>query len=212
MTGRPSMVNERDCTVSLTRIREDEEQSSVITTPSEESFQSSVQGHGTRGSSSASRSAGSSRAARQQPLSPNIQLYFKYYTELCGLAKEVVRELYHPGVRERRWAEIQGIIDDYDKRIIQWRDALHPPFDVASPSPDTEIETCRVALRILFHSTRTIINRPCLCRLNERITNQSRSSKRTNRDFANKCVDSARSVLDLILHKPDPTVLYQGAM
>lgn len=212
MTGRPSMVNKRDCSVSLALDMSDDGESSPEATPSEDSYQTSAQDFGTRASISTSRSSASSRAVRQQPNAPISDIYFKHYTDLCALAKEVVGELYRPGIREKKWAEIQVVIENFDKRLFRWRDALNIPFDVATPSADPEVESCRVALRILFYSTRTIIHRPCLCRLDQHIADQSRSSKATNRGFANKCVDSARSVLDLILNKPESTVLHHGAM
>lgn len=212
ITGRPSMIYSRDCTVSLVKIRQDESRSSPMTTTSEESYQTSARSHETRTSSSAAWSAAPVLGARQQNVSPDVEGYFRNYTNLCVLAKEVVGDLYHPGIREKKWSEIQAVIEDYDRRLLKWRDALNPPLDVASPSPDPTIESCRVALRILFHSTRTIICRPCLCRFTRRLKDQSRASKRTNHEIVNNCVQSARSVLGLILHKPESTVLHQGAI
>lgn len=144
-------------------------------------------------------------------LTPVAARFFVHYTNVCALAKEVVGELYRPGIREKKWSEIQTIMSNFDRRLINWRDRLEPPFDNAEASSDPETETCRIALRIAFHSTRTIINRPCLCRIDHRIANQSRPSKETNRDFANKCVDSARAVLRLVLYKPDSIILRRGA-
>ena len=128
------------------------------------------------------------------------------------LAKEVVGELYQPGIRKKKWAEIESRIEGFDRRLFEWKDGVNPPFNVATPSLDSETESCRVALRILFYSTRTIINRPCLCRIGERIQGQSISSKRMNLSSANRCVDSARATLNLILHKPESTVLHEGTM
>ena len=205
VTGRPSMVNSRDCTVSLLRLLEDEERSSTELTSSSESQHASVTDF------VYSESSASGPASSQGPRSVT-SVYFKHYVEVCIFAKEVVTELYHPGVRDKKWAEIQKAIDGFNKRLFRWKDNLSPPFRSASPSTDPEIESCRVALRILFHSTRTIINRPCLCRLNERLANQSHSSKLTNRNFATNCVDSARTMLNIVISKPDHTVLRRGAI
>ena len=136
--------------------------------------------------------------------------YFVHYAELCTLAKEVVSELYRPGIRRKKRSEVQSTIDSFDNRLFEWKDGVNPPFDVASPSSDPETESCGVALRILFYSTRTIIHRPCLCRTQERIEDQAHSSKWKNVNSANKCVESARALLNLILHKPDSITLREG--
>ena len=139
-------------------------------------------------------------------------IYFVHYAELYMLAKEVVGELYRPGIRKKKRPEIQSIIDRFDRRLFEWKDGVNPPLDVASPSSDPETESCRVALRILFYSTRTIINRPCLCRIEERIQHKSGSSKWQNISSASKCVESARATLNLILHKPDSVILREDTM
>lgn len=139
-------------------------------------------------------------------------IYFVHYAELCILAKEAVSELYQPGIRKKKWSDIQSTVDRFDRKLFQWKDGVHPPFDVASPSSDRETESCRVALRIIFYSTRTIVNRPCLCRVTERIQDQSRPSKREYLNSASKCVESARATISLILHKPDSTILHEGTL
>ena len=139
-------------------------------------------------------------------------IFFVHYAELCMQAREVVGELYQPGIRKKKRPEVQSMIDRYDKRLFEWKDGVSPPFDVASASTDPETESCRVALRILFHSTRTIIHRPCLCRTEERMQDQARSSRWKNISSAHKCVESARDTLSLILHKPESAILREGTM
>lgn len=215
MTGRPSMINPRDCSVTIPRSLAEEKSPSTATSPFESSYQRSAMDRRRRTSSSATSESGqgivSSRTMKYHT-TQTAAIFFVHYAELCVLAKEVVGELYKPGIRKQKWSDIQSRIEGFDKKLFDWKDGVSPPFEVASPSQDPETESCRVALRILFHSTRTIIHRPCLCRIGGRIQNQSSSSKRTDRSSANKCVDSARATLSLILHKPDSTVLHEGTM
>lgn len=212
MTGRPTMVNPRDCSVSVPRDRSAEDSLSE-TSSSERSQQAGFRDQqGSASTSELNEGSDSSRLSRESSLTPVGARFFTHYTDICALAKEVVGALYYPGIRRKKWSEIQTIISNFDKRLIAWREHLSTPFDNADASPDLEIESCRVALRIAFHSTRTIINRPCLCRLDERIVDQSANSKGTNRAFAGKCVDSARAVLRLVLYKPDSTILRRGAI
>ena len=214
MTGRPSMINLRDCSVRIpTNLAEGEPPSTSPT--SESSHQRSATGRKHRTSSS-DISQSEQRLLLDRRLkydtTQTAAIYFVHYTELCILAKEVVGELYQPGIRKKKRLEVQNLIDRFDRRLFDWKDGLNSPLDVASESSDPETESCRVALRILFHSTRTVINRPCLCRIQERIQDHESSSKWKNISSANKCVESARATLNLILHKPDSIVVREGTM
>ena len=126
------------------------------------------------------------------------------------LAKEVMGDLYYPGIRKKKQPDIRRIIDRFDRRLFEWKDGVNAPLDTASPSVDTETESCRVALRLLFHSTRIIINRPCLCKIKERMQEQSSTFKRQSLSSANKCVQSARATLTLIIYKPEATIIREG--
>ena len=215
MTGRPSMINPRDCSIGIPMALAEAKSPSSTTSPSESSYQRSATHKERRTSSSGmseSEQGTFSNRMLEYDTTQTAAIFFVHYTELCMLAKEVVGELYQPGIRKFKWSDIQSKIEGFDKKLFEWRDGVNPPLHVASSSLDPETESCRVALRILFNSTRTIINRPCLCRVGERIQNQSGSSKRTDRSSANKCVVSARATLRLILHKPDSTVLHEGTM
>lgn len=215
MTGRPNMINPRDCSVIIPRALAEGKSSSTTTSSSEsldqKSKMESRHPSSNSGGSDPDKRVFFDRLMKSHATYPRA-IYFVHYVELCELTKEAVGELYQPGIRKKKWSEIQSKIDSFDTRLFEWKDGVKPPFNVASPSLDPETESCRVALRILFHSTRTIINRPCLCRMGENIQDQSSSSAETNRRSAKKCVDSARATLSLILHKPDSTVLHEGPM
>ena len=215
MTGRPTMINPRDCTVAIPMNLAEGKSPGSTTSPSESSCQRSAIGSTQRTSSSEKSESEKglffNSMMRVDPMR-TAAIYFVHYAELCMLAREVVGELYQPGIRKKKRPEIQSMIDRYDKRLFEWKDGVSPPFDVACASTDPETESCRVALRILFHSTRTIINRPCLCRTEERIQNQAGSSRSKKISSAHKCVESARDTLNLILHKPESTILREGTM
>ena len=207
------MINDRDCSVRISHALAEGEPSPSVSSPSDVSHGTSAMEYGTPASShklSEPAHASVKGFLLEHSTTPVASTYFMHYTEVCALAKEVVGELYHPGIRQLKWNMVRAKIENFDKRLLQWRESLYPPFNVAA-SEDPEIESCRVALRILFHSCRTIINRPCLCRL-DRIADQSSASKQKNRSSANKCVDAARAVLDLILNRPESTVLQNGVM
>lgn len=51
---------------------------------------------------------------------------------------------------------------------------------------------------MLSHSTRTIINRPALCRTERQVSHQSDESVRTSQAAANRCVHAAQAILQLL--------------
>ena len=59
------------------------------------------------------------------------------------------------------------------------------------------------ALEILYHNTKILINRPCLCRLDRRIVNQTASSNDFNERSATTCVASAKAIARLLPNDPD---------
>lgn len=215
MTGRPTMINPRDCSVIIPSALAEGKSPTSTRSSSESPDQRSTMENEPLTSSPGMSDSGQGvyfdRMMKHHTSHP-AAIYFVHYVEICELAKKAVGELYQPGIRKKKWSEIQSKIESFDKGLFEWKDGVKPPFNVASPSLDPETESCRVALRILFHSTRTIINRPCLCRIWERIRDQSSSSEEMNRTMAKRCVDSARATLSLILHKPDSTVLHEGTM
>ena len=229
ITGRPSMVNEQDCSVSLPSLdAASDSQSPSAATQSEYdvSQRSSVHDFTTTASltrQSSSYSSGASPYSTMPPplipshsnmgrATPTVRIYFQHYNSLCILAKQAVHRLYHPGIRARKWTEIQTMISNYSQKLYAWRSSLMAPFNGSDPSLDPTVEGCRVALKILYNSTLATINRPSLCRFEPTLPKQSRSQSRTGHTSANKCIESAQCVIELILHKPESTLLRYGAM
>lgn len=58
-------------------------------------------------------------------------------------------------------------------------------------------------LCVFYHSTRILITRPCLCRLDRRIANQSAKSDDFNKQAAGVCVDSAKALADYLPDDPN---------
>lgn len=62
-------------------------------------------------------------------------------------------------------------------------------------------------LDILYHNTKILINRPCLCRLDRRIVNQTASSNDFNERAAITCVASAKAIATLLPEDPERHVV-----
>ena len=217
MTGRPSMINLRDCSVTVPKLFAEGGSGASSTSLSEHSYQRSAKSS-THASSSSSMSDSGQHSfvntVMEHETTRTATIFFVHYVELCTLVKEAVGELYRPGIRQKKWPGIQSRMEYFDSRLFEWKNGVNPPLDnaVSPRNSDPEIESCRVALHILFHNTRVIINRPCLCRNAERTQTSSDSPKEGQVSAANKCVESARATVSLILHKPESTILHEGTM
>lgn len=217
MTGRPSMINLRDCNVTVPKPSAEVGSGTTNTPLSEYSYQRSAKSS-TRGPSTSSMSDSGQHSfvntVMEHETTRTATIFFVHYVELCTLVKEAVGELYRPGIRQKKWPGIQSRIEDFDSRLFEWKNGVNPPLDnaVSPTNSDPETESCRMALHILFHSTRVVINRPCLCRNVERTQDSLDSSKKGLVSAATKCVESARAAVSLILYKPESTFLHEGTM
>lgn len=66
-------------------------------------------------------------------------------------------------------------------------------------------------LAFQYHYIRVIVNRPCLCRLNCRIPNESSRSRAFNRAAAATCIEAARETIALLPEEPNPVGLISSS-
>jgi hypothetical protein len=199
MTGRPSMVKDEDCSVTIPLIASEKAHPSPAGPDGEPT---STPAEGTNVPLGSNYSMQIFKRAEKTPdLSPGIPhpvAYFSYYAQLNAISQLVVDELYNPIIRDSKWSDIQRKIQKLDEKLLRWAAVLPAVFDIQAPSSSSANEAYRVALGILFCSTRMIINRPCLCRLDGKIANQSESSREAKQRGANRCVVAAKAVLNFI--------------
>lgn len=161
-----------------------------------------------------SRSPDSSRHCLEPPepglvtsSSSDAKTYFFHFVGLHSLFQGILEGLYAPDSKHVKWAEIQRRIRKLDEQLSHWTATLPDFLEPKTHSHDPQTEPFRIALAIMSHSTRVLINRPCLCRIDRRIANQSEESVRKNREAANKCVSSAQMVITYLPSKHDPRLL-----
>ncbi|KAL9636010.1 MAG: hypothetical protein Q9204_002410 [Flavoplaca sp. TL-2023a] len=183
VTGRPSMVRDRDCTATLPP----------------DGLMAPDMHHG-RVSTSNAASA---------PTMSDCTTFF-HYVELSSLADLVLAALYSAHVRHRKWSELQATIRELDQKACDWNTSLSRPFGTDPSCQTPEQDSARVAIGMFFYSVRILVNRPCLCRLDRRIEHQSESSGLINAAAADRCVNSARSILGLLDDNPSPAIIYHG--
>ena len=208
MTGRPCMVKEQDCSIPLA-FRPSITLGGYSRDASSKT-QSSVDPEIRAASSGSSKPSPIARESQSQWSSASADTaYFFHFIELHSLSQKIIEELYGPNIRNLKWVEIQLKISRFDDELSTWIAALPNAFGPNTPSTDPNTESFRVALAILSYSIRTIINRPCLCRI-DRIAHQSDESLRDNREGASRCVSSAQAVVAYFPDKPNRQAIHSS--
>ncbi|KAL8838747.1 MAG: hypothetical protein Q9170_001996 [Blastenia crenularia] len=207
ITGRPSMVRDIDCSAVLPEDGTIDADKHLQDSTLSERIQSSRPAKDTKYGELRGQM---SSHATTSPVS--VESTFFHHVELSSLANLALSRLYSPSVRHIKWSELQSSIRELNQKLHEWNSNLRRPYetDLAHQKPERDLG--RAAVGMLFHSTRIIINRPCHCRLDQRIANQSSASYKLNVDSASQCVASALAMLALIPDQPDPVSIYQGPL
>lgn len=202
MTGRPSMVRDEDCSVALP--------SADLEEP--DGPNAKPRRHASRSLFSPSRL----QSPVDTPVIPSdmshATAYFIYYAELNAIAQLVAGKLYNAKIRDLKWIDIHRRIEDLDGNLLRWAATLPRVFDFRVPLSDQQNKPYRTALGIIFNSTRMIINRPCLCHLDRKIANQSDASRDANQASANRCVESAKAIIELVSDEANLEEIYSGPL
>ena len=212
MAGRPSMVQDRSCSLDLPSPGFENLSSPVShlgkhhrVPPSKEIGYQKSEARRSSMSEASHASSPVDMTPTQSPSSIKTR-YFEHHVELTALAHDSVSQLYTPAIRQQRWSKIQALVDKFDDRLMTWKRKLDSPF--GNPMSDFSLDLRRsplsIALAIQFHCTRAIINRPCLCR-QERTT-----SKQSSLVAVSRCVGSAREAIDIVVNSPISVLLHQG--
>ena len=229
MTGRPTSFSETDCTAPAPLPLE-EDSFSGNNAPSPQNLVlfrrlSSQDSRQTDGAVSTPSSTGYSSKLKMSPVdsvSPASQerkqivppcnaLYFTYHTELCNFTNEVLNRLYRADSMSKSWADVQSSIATLNSKLEKWRAKLPNVFDFTKRQRDQQFVRQRMSLGFFYYSTSAIINRPCLCRIDQKIPNQSVKAKDFNRETAMKCVHAARDMLVMLPQEPNAVGLYTVA-
>ena len=236
MTGRPTSFAETDCTAPLPLpLEEDSLYSTASTSPqviqkfrrmsSQESRQNDNSMSSPSSSSHSSKVRGSpassmplmsptlqsSSQEMKQAIPPSSALAFRFSMRLSTFTNEVLNRLYRADAMDQSWAHVQGIIASLNSKLEKLQAELPPLFDFSKKQRDQKFMPQRMGLGFFYYSTSMIINRPCLCRIDRKISNESGKARDFNRETAARCVHAARDMLGLLPDEPNPVGLYKVA-
>ncbi|KAI4177126.1 MAG: hypothetical protein LQ343_000608 [Gyalolechia ehrenbergii] len=142
-------------------------------------------------------------------ISPNNGLFFLYITKLKLLDEDILKQLYRPEIMKKSWATVQSIMLRFQERLDRWRSGLHTVFDFTRNQPEQSFSRQRICLGLMYYSTVIIIKRPCLCKLEEKIPNETKRAKDIDRASASECVLAAQSMVDLLPDEINLARMYQ---
>ena len=236
MTGRPTSFAETDCTAPLPLpLEEDSLYSTALTSPqvihsfrrmssqesrqhdmsrsspSSNSHSSKVRASPTSSMPLMSPTLQSSSQEMKQAIPPSSALAFGFSMRLSTFTNEVLSRLYRADVMDQSWAHVQGTIASLNLKLEKLQSDLPSIFDFSKKQRDQQFMPQRLGLGFFYYSTSIIINRPCLCRIDRKIPNESGKARDFNRETAARCVHAARDMLGLLPDEPNPVGLYKVA-
>ena len=229
MTGRVSSLAQLDCTITPPLPLEEtqflrnadpqtiqlltqwsSEGSKFTTSEQTTSTPSSSQSY-QKPSSTESRGPDSLSSPMEQisNIAPSDALFFYHYTKLGMIAAEALCRLYHASAMQDSWSQTLRKIKNLQDKAKKWVTGLPSVFNfMIAEQRDHAWVRHRISLGLFYYSTVMLANRPCLCRVDHRIPNQSKAAKETNQLNATTCVDAAIRLLRLLPDEPDTTALY----
>jgi hypothetical protein len=161
-----------------------------------------------------SQSSGSSPRASSSMLGDDIAnsgVYLKHIVQLCAITQGALH-LYGSHTASQSWQSVQKIISSLDEELEIWATSLPDGLNFCIERVKERHLRERNSLEILYHNTKILINRPCLCRLDRHIQHMSASYSDLKKKSAAACVASAKAIASSLTDDPvrDVTAIYKS--
>ncbi|KAK5297990.1 hypothetical protein LTR99_007679 [Exophiala xenobiotica] len=134
---------------------------------------------------------------------PNGSLYFLHLVQMTRMSQNIFHRLYNPTSVTGTWSDIQAKIQELDEQLERWYRRLPQPFAFRRKQRERGSYEYRLSLGFFYYGAKMTIHRPCLCRLDRKIPNQSAKSLEFNRNSAAACVKAAMEMLASIPDEPN---------
>ncbi|KZM20197.1 DNA binding [Ascochyta rabiei] len=195
VTGRPPVIANEDCTVPLPKILPGDLRYTS------EGFQ--------RPSKRKSRQ---SLETNSYPISSHDAGQYLIGTiSISLLTQKVLTQLYAPRTAVHSWQEIQVKIKGLLSDLEGWAAESLSEHHMQGSPKQSRIAREQLLLWMSYWSTKILITRPCLCRTERRIKNESGKSAHFNSEMAETCIKSARALTALFPDEPDIDFIYGKA-
>ncbi|KAF1849131.1 uncharacterized protein K460DRAFT_280163 [Cucurbitaria berberidis CBS 394.84] len=201
ITGRPPVIAIEDCTVSLPQSASTERDTNSSSTRRASRIRTDY--ISPQSPTSSGSSASGSRAGPQAS-------YFVIHVNMTLISQKVLVSLYSPRTAASSWQSVQTKITGLLAELEEWKKESLPQILGPGHPQQLDDERERFLLRISYWSTKILITRPCLCRLERRIENESNRSVDFNSQAAEACVEAARELTKLLPDQPDADFIYSS--
>jgi hypothetical protein len=198
ITGRPRVIERKDCTVPLLSQFNEKQPGEVVESPHETS------GFRFKGTTTGVSSARGNQHLTFEP-SPgarNVDAFMDSWTQLDLLQHKTLSSLYAACTSVHTWKYMQDQITELTTELDAWASQSLPqgPLDAESLM-ESSMGKEQLLLYFYYQSVRICVTRPCLCRLDGRMKGQTEESAKFNQTTGTACVQAA---LDLTSWLPEP--------
>ncbi|KAH7108881.1 fungal-specific transcription factor domain-containing protein [Dendryphion nanum] len=140
---------------------------------------------------------------------PNAGSYLKSRVQVGIITQKVMIELYSASVVTKSWKQVQQATAGLCQQLEAWLVSLPSDLNFTQAKDSTSFQRERLMLQTYYIGTKILITRPCLCRLDRRIANQTKASSEFDKQTARLCVGAAKAVASLLPDLIDTTYLYK---
>lgn len=146
------------------------------------------------------------KAALNLESAPNPATHFRSRVKLAVISQKIMVNLYSATTVQKSWEGAQDEIVALSAELDEWYRGLPTEFQFAHSEDKNVFCREKILLGFGFYSTKILLNRPCLCRIDKRIRKQGTGSKNIDQEHAQECVMAARSISGLLPDMDVPEV------
>lgn len=143
--------------------------------------------------------------ARSQP--NNSGSYLRSIAKSDIITQKIHVKLYSPAVVAKSWKHMQQAMGHLYEELEAWLSALPSGLSFLQANVGTSFQSERHTLHMHYIENKILITRPCMCRLDARIPNQTEASAHFTQRTAQSCVEAAHAFSDLLSESMDITYL-----
>ncbi|KAF2870977.1 fungal-specific transcription factor domain-containing protein [Massariosphaeria phaeospora] len=139
--------------------------------------------------------------------SSTIASYLRSRAQIGLISQRAMNTVYSAGIVQRSWRYIQRSIETLDADLGAWSASISPELNFLYG--DNGLRRERLILEMQHISTKILITRPCLCKLDDRVPGFGVAPDEFINQTARSCVEAAISLTQILPNPINATYLYQ---
>lgn len=139
----------------------------------------------------------------------NAGSFLRCLANLSKIGQNTIIGLYSARLTSKSWKDTQGVIAGLCNELEMWAANLPPGLNFTQPNIGGGFMRERFIVQMSYIRVKILVTRPCLCRLDNRISEQTKVSSDFNNEMARKCVSAAKTLTDILPGQANAAYLYQ---